>query len=157
MALETAHLSRSPETFSPQHYFKTLNRFKNHFRKQEHFFPIQKLQRKQNKKLAVLYLLLNTKRVDITISDFPCNESIRVFTINIIAKKQQENNERSTKGPVVSHFLQTLSRYTLCSKNYLTSVCLDLLSKDLRLHYITKKLKGVSLCIYLFFARSLLS
>lgn len=85
----------------------------NHFRNQERFFSIQKLQKKQNKKVAVLYLLLNTKRVDITISDFPCNESIRVFTINTIAKKQQENNERSTKSHGVSHFLQTLSCYTL--------------------------------------------
>jgi hypothetical protein len=72
---------------------------------------------------TVLYLLLNTQRVDITISDSPCEVSIRVFTVDIITKKQDEDNEGSTRSPALPRFLQTFSCSTLYSKKSWTSVC----------------------------------
>ena len=48
------------------------------------------------------YLLLNAKRVNITVSDFPRDEPIRVFTINAMNKNKNQSNEK-TKNPAVSH------------------------------------------------------
>lgn len=51
------------------------------------------------------YLLLNTKRVDVTIGDLPSEVPIRVFTVDESKKERDRNNEEREKIALAcSHF-----------------------------------------------------
>lgn len=90
---------------------KSSKRITFGFKKQEAFSKDQpsnkkkkktELQRQSKKNELIKYLLLDTKRVDIAVRDFPRQEPIWVFTINAMDNRKNQSNEK-TKNSAFSH------------------------------------------------------